>query len=887
MQIELFDFQVEAADVVETNLRRAQKEVLESEGEAAQAIVLSAPTGAGKTVIMSKVIETILGGDDFRFSEEGPAVLWITDSPELNEQTRQRLSAHLDADLIVPVETVDDRFDHTELPRGVWFLNIQKLGKKGNLIRSADFRTNTFWQTVANTVERRPGDLVLVNDEAHRGMTGERERKTIIQRFITGYESGGLKVPPVPLLIGVSATPKRFDKMLSHIEPRRTERRVEIKANEVRRSGLLKQTIRLRHAHGSGTADTLLKASLDQYLQFVDGWKEHTTAQTSHRVDPVMLIQVEDAEKRSKNRNGANSRTDLHTVVQEVKQALGVRLHERGIAHAFQEDGSLNLSGIDVRKLAPSKINDDEHVQVVLFKAALNTGWDCPRAEVMMSYRSAKDDTLIAQLVGRMVRAPLRREIEESELLNGVDLYLPHFDEGALDKVVAKLNDETSEQRTATRAIVVRDLSINPTIENDIEEIRRALAEIPTYVPGTQRRKSEIGRLADVARGLERHTTKSKPVLEGASEAARDQLVNKMLELHENYDSKRLDDAAKKILTVQIGKVEARLDPDGPHMYRPSQPDTHHETEKSGRDLQRQFDDCNSKLGNGILRESLRRLHTTQRDRRRFTAELIALVEDIEVEKQLQDRARQQIVEWHKDYNEAVKDLPDDEEKKLNELFAEPGSAVRKEWSSDSVLPDVIRARKPKSDGPSFERHIYTEGTDTEVSLDLNGWESQIVIERLQDPDVVAWMRNERVSGRWRLAVPYTIGGAEGLMYPDLLLFRRHGGSLSVDIVDPHSLHLADAIDKLHGLAKYASERSEKLGRVIAVAEVDNRLCQQDLRIPDNATVALKCETETIARVFLSSGTTPQPPARHEPPEDPDRDDAPPERVRRRRRLTQ
>ena len=110
-------------------------------------------------------------------------------------------------------------------------------------------------------------------------------------------------------------------------------------------------------------------------------------------------------------------------------------------------------------------------------------------------------------------------------------------------------------------------------------------------------------------------------------------------------------------------------------------------------------------------------------------------------------------------------------------------------------------------------------------------------------------MRNERVSGRWRLAVPYTIGGAEGLMYPDLLLFRRHGGSLSVDIVDPHSLHLADAIDKLHGLAKYASERSEKLGRVIAVAEVDNRLCQQDLRIPDNATVALKCETETIARV--------------------------------------
>ena len=217
---------------------------------------------------MSKVIETILGGDNFGFTDEGPAVLWITDSPELNEQTRLRLSSHINADWNVTIKTVDDSFRKQEvLPRGVWFLNIQKLGKKGNLAKRSDKRQYSFWQTIANTVERRPGDLVLVNDEAHRGMTGETERKTIIQRFITGYDSEGLDVPPVPLLIGVSATPKRFDNMLSKAEPRRTERRVEITANDVRSSGLLKQTIRLRHAHGSGTSDTLLKASLDQFLQ--------------------------------------------------------------------------------------------------------------------------------------------------------------------------------------------------------------------------------------------------------------------------------------------------------------------------------------------------------------------------------------------------------------------------------------------------------------------------------------------------------------------------------------------------------------------------------------------------------------------------------------------
>ena len=869
MQIELFEFQEIAAKEVLRNLRSAQREVLESEGEATQAIILSAPTGAGKTVIMSKVIETILGGDDFSFSDEGPAVLWITDSPELNEQTRQRLSAHLDTDLNVLVETVDDRFDHTELPRGVWFLNVQKLRENGNLITPADFRTNTFWQTVANTVKRRPGDLVLMIDEAHRGMTVVTDRTTIIQRFITGCESGGLKVPPVPLLIGVSATPKRFDKMLEKTEPLRTGRPVVIKASEVHRSGLLKQTIRLRHAYGSGTADTLLKASLDQYLQFVDGWKAHDVA-------PVMLIQVEDAKKGTNQ----NSQTDLDNVVRKVKKTLGPRVHNRGIAHAFQEDGSLTLAGTEVRKLAPSKINDDKDVQIVMFKTALTTGWDCPRAEVMMSYRSAKDDTLIAQLVGRMVRAPRRHEIKASELLNGVDLYLPHFDEGTLNEVVTKLNDETSEQRTATRAIVVRDLNINPDIKNDIEEIRKALAEIPTYAPGTQHRKSDIGRLADIARGLERHKNKAEPVLNGASEIARENLTKKLLELLREYDSTLLEETISKILTVQIGTREAHIDPDGPNMYQPSESETH-KTAKSEIDVQLQFDDCNSKLGNGILREAFRRLKDNQSDINRLRAQLIALVE--KCEKELQLHAQALIHQWQNDHEDAVKRLPDDERSKLNSLFAEPGSAVRQNWSSASVLPEVIRARKPKPNSPCFERHIYTEGTDTEVSLDFNGWEKQIINEQLQDPKVVAWLRNERVSGRWRLAIPYENADGEGLMYPDLLLLRRRNGCLTVDIVDPHSLHLADAVYKLHGLAKYASKHTAKIGRVIAVAEVDEKLCQHDLNIRNNATAALNCKTDTDARVFLSSGTAPQPPAQYKEPEDPERDDPPPKRARRRR----
>ena len=87
----------------------------------------------------------------------------------------------------------------------------------------------------------------------------------------------------------------------------------------------------------------------------------------------------------------------------------------------------------------PADIQDDEDLRVILFKQSLTTGWDCPRAEVMMSFRRALDPTLIAQLVGRMVRTPLARAVSGNDFLNTVSLYLPHYDKKSLDEVIEYL----------------------------------------------------------------------------------------------------------------------------------------------------------------------------------------------------------------------------------------------------------------------------------------------------------------------------------------------------------------------------------------------------------------------------------------------------------------
>jgi len=87
----------------------------------------------------------------------------------------------------------------------------------------------------------------------------------------------------------------------------------------------------------------------------------------------------------------------------------------------------------------PSRIAEDRNIKVVFFKENLSTGWDCPRAETMMSFRHAKDATYIAQLLGRMVRTPMQTRILVDEVLNDVHLYLPYFDADTVQKVVEEL----------------------------------------------------------------------------------------------------------------------------------------------------------------------------------------------------------------------------------------------------------------------------------------------------------------------------------------------------------------------------------------------------------------------------------------------------------------
>ncbi|NBQ70378.1 MAG: type III restriction endonuclease subunit R, partial [Nitrosomonadaceae bacterium] len=54
-------------------------------------------------------------------------------------------------------------------------------------------------------------------------------------------------------------------------------------------------------------------------------------------------------------------------------------------------------------------------------------------------------------------------------------------------------------------------------------------------------------------------------------------------------------------------------------------------------------------------------------------------------------------------------------------------------------------------------------------------------------------------------------------------------GTVVADIVDPHSLHLADALPKLQGMALYAETHAKAYRRIESVAEAMGKLRVLDL----------------------------------------------------------
>jgi type III restriction enzyme len=818
VKLELKGFQQIATDDLLVHLRAARAEA----DRFPQAVLLSAPTGAGKTVIATAVIEGLMDGDEMVAGSEQTTVLWLTDQPELNEQTKRKMKAHSSLfDDDTHLVTIESGFQERVLwPGKVYFLNTQKLATHSGLMKPRDERPWTLWDTVRETIAARSRDFVVIIDEAHRGMDeSARERQqaqSIVQRFIKGADN----VPPAPIIFGISATPDRFRNMVAG---RRTLRpQVEVLADVVRGSGLLKQTLLVYHPRQKTPSDfTLLRAAAERHREYSAAWEEYRRrSQSGETVAPILVIQVGNAPE---GRRTGVTETDLAMALSVVEAQIGP-LDEAAMGHAFQEGTSVPVGdGRILRHVAPSDIQEDAALRVVFFKTALTTGWDCPRAEVMMSFRRAVDHTTIAQLVGRMVRTPLARTIEDDEFLNTVSLFLPHYDKAGLDKVLNRLQQDDPEflppvevRRGAERARLHRDPAK--------ADCFAALARLQTYDVQRVRATTSLRRVVKLARlldrdsitvgGLDRIHAEIVAVLEAAKTR---------LEPTESWRS-----IVKDSGTIDLRKVEWALGV-GPVSEQGAVVEV---TQQNVEDL---FAAAGRRLGEG-LHKTYWRARAEAGDgqdvlRRVAKLEIFALSQDPITQQELEALAEDRIAALQADHGAEAEALAPN----LKEGYRQVRLTAR---DPEPRRLEVFEHIEGRSVGAEWADHIYVDD-DGLFHYDFrSSWEPRVLGDAMSEVGFVGWLRIEDRKD-WALTIPYRDSREEKPLYPDLLTFRRKRGKVVVDLLDPHDPGRDDWFPKVRGLAVYASKHWTLFGRIEASFIEKDVVQRLDLCVERNRNAAL------------------------------------------------
>jgi type III restriction enzyme len=834
----LKDYQDEAVLDVLANLRKAARRWREDKD--LHAFSLSATTGAGKTVMAAAVFEALFHGDDSYDVEPdtGAVVLWFSDDPSLNEQTRFRLLEAADRISFSDLVVVQNTFSaETFTPGKVYFLNTQKLSRNSLLTRGhdayeeaaahgehtfpemrPDARTYTIWDTIRNTIEDPGLTLYLVLDEAHRGMgsTGKAARdarSTIVKRLINGDGT----VPPVPIVWGISATVQRFKAAMAGADGRSTLPDVEVDTLRVQESGLLKDTVILDIPDEAGQFDTVLvRRGTEKLREATEAWAVYAETQGGQTVVPLMVLQVPNTPDPD-----------------DIAQALATifetwpELPTDAVAHVFGDHTPQTFGPFTVPYISPERVQDSNWVRVLVAKDAISTGWDCPRAEVMVSFRPAKDRTHITQLLGRMVRTPLARRIPGNEKLNAVDCLLPFFDAKTVtavaDALMHSASDDSSDDMPPVRRVLVNPIEVtpNPAIA---EQVWDKLLSLPSQsLP--QRAAKPVKRLTALA-----HELAVDGLLPDAGKLAHAEL-HKVLDAARARYTSEITAARNSVLIVEgktlTANLRAKTATFDEFIAAADHVVIEHAYRRAGRvlspDVARTYaehladndDDADSP------EDALLGAHAT----------VAALGLVPEVKEYLDAEADKLAKQWLSDHRVAIKALTDERQdtyRQLREMSTEPQDLDLTKPTS-WLVPTVERHGDNETPLARYRMHLLADEDGT-FPADLNPGEGE-VLDREQDRDAfIGWYRNPPHSSQDSLAIAYNQGGRVRTLRPDFVFFiEAEDGSVSASIVDPHGHHLADALPKLQGLANYAELHGSHYQRIEAVAKLGDTLRVLDL----------------------------------------------------------
>ncbi len=379
-------------------------------------LIFKSPTGSGKTIMMAQFLRDIVG--DPRFYGNDVAFVWLTFNEESYMQSKNKLFSYYGG------ASELDLLDLNDLTRGklnknsVFFINWQKI--KGTSKESRKLRKDNEWGlTFDSFIEKTKEDgrkLVVIVDEEHIGADTQ-----------LADEIFNLISPKIT--IRVSATPKYVPNAEEMAEQRGGF--VQAKREEVIEAGLIKEKIifqteedlNRKDLKGMDQDEILLELAFQKRQDLIKYYKK-----LGVEVNPLVMIQLPNDDQAGKDTTTINKQD----IVKNYLKEKGVLEDEIAI---WLSQEKVNLEYIEDNK---------SPISFLLFKQAAATGWDCPRASVLVMFREIKNPTFAIQTVGRILRMPFGTHFPLPELNLGY-LYTNY----KRNEVIAEYGKNKTDNRPA------------------------------------------------------------------------------------------------------------------------------------------------------------------------------------------------------------------------------------------------------------------------------------------------------------------------------------------------------------------------------------------------------------------------------------------------------
>lgn len=343
-------------------------------------LVFKSPTWSWKTIMMQEFLSRFADSKIWDF-----AFLWISVN-DLANQSKKSFERNLWIWKFRFSELSD--IEGKILQKNeILFINWEKINstdKKTWEWKVLAMKENETGENLPNYLENTHKEwrkIILIVDESHRNLDTPKAQELIKNH-----------IKPV-LQIEVSATPD--SKEIDEIEA--VEIDDVIAEWMIKREVLINENFEKNFVENEETDRFIIKMAIQKRNDLLQKYEKIWSA-----VKPLILIQLpSEAQKTSEL-----DKTKIERIINILKDDFDITFENNRLA-IWLSDDKTNKDLIDL---------PESPVEVLIFKQAIATGWDCPRAQILVMFREMKTITFEIQTIGRILRMPEAKHYDEYSL---------------------------------------------------------------------------------------------------------------------------------------------------------------------------------------------------------------------------------------------------------------------------------------------------------------------------------------------------------------------------------------------------------------------------------------------------------------------------------------